>query len=1288
MAWTKDQMRAIELTGKNILVSAAAGSGKTAVLTERVVTHLLQSEQGTENWNVDELLIVTFTKAAAAEMSDRIGQRLQQAIAAELEKEQPDKSLIARLEKQIILLSSASISTIDSFCQKIVKNNFSVLDLDPQFRVANENELLLMQQDVLDELFEAKYNAGDAALERLGERYASDRGDAALYDLVLSIYEKAMNQPFPEAWLEKLAEDFSLPGNTAPHLRDYAKWWQPIMDVLFSGLERAKDEFAVFSQLLEEIDDAKARSKYDAIGERIQFLLNRIAVALSGEWQDIYDAFKDLDNKETGFIRLPGGKMNIDSGLREQLKNANTAVKDVLQNLKKQIVIDPEQLMVQDLQELAQDARGIADLVRDFLHSYAAAKREKNVIDYSDMEHFALTVLLAEGAGAGDLRPSEAALALRRKYKEIMVDEYQDTNEVQDTIVRLIAGENGGNLFTVGDVKQSIYGFRSSEPGLFIDKYERYGEDMTQGESCNELVTLGQNFRSRREILSGVNFVFAQLMQKKPMDIDYDEKAMLNPGESYAYHEPEQGEVMPLSAAMELDIIMESGLETEAAAENAAEDGAENEEDELKSFQLEAQLIADKLKALKNSGYLVFDKHQQDNNGYRPIRWRDMVILLRAVKGKAEILQEIFQANDIPVFASLEGGYFQATEIQVITSLLGVIDNAQQDIPLAAVLYSPIGGFSPEQLAKLRLSGEGKNLYQLLLSAGSAEVQLSPQIKHKTAAFLQRLSQWRRLAQRLGVAELLWHIYQDTGYYDYAGCMPGGLLRQANLRMLITRAREYEESNYRGLFRFLNYLAKIQKMDTDLSMARTLGENEDVVRVMSVHKSKGLEFPVVVLADMAKGFNLQDVSQDVILHKDLGLGLNNIDTVKSVKYPSFARIAVKNKIIQENKAEELRVLYVAMTRAIEKLIMTGRVKNGVKSAEKWCRYHERDSSTLLPGYAVSDGSCYLDWVAMAAARHPGTGDFAPLLGQTPEEYVQALGYMHSAMGSESRWQINLVSASDIKAGNKAEAEEAKLLTAIIKGEKLPVSQKAEAEAAAILDWHYDFRATEALPAKLSVSELKRRFAREQLQAEPPEVSVADGSIREDMEYTYSKPVFLQRLAEERRPKISGAEYGTLMHSVLQHLQLGSAMSRENISSQLDMMVQQEIITREQRKAVSLKQLTGFFASSIGQRMLSARQVWRELPFSRMLPAQAFFPEVQDGNTEIFNQGVIDVLFQEADGGLILLDYKTDWDTETKSVKEKYAIQLSLYAHAIKTIFGQEPTEKYLYMLRDGSVIQG
>ena len=1333
--WTPDQEKAINLDKKNILVSAAAGSGKTAVLVERVVSHLLRNPRTEEDaWDVDRLMVVTFTKAAAAEMSQRISLQLQAKAAAEMAKEKPDMALINRLNRQNIMLSGAAITTIDSFCQKIVKNNFADIDLDPGFRIADENELQLLQQEVLDELIEAKYEAEDADLLMLADKYGSDKGDTALYDIIKKLYGKAVNQPFPEAWLQGLLRFFPEEGQEVKSLQDYGDWWQVVMSELKKGVAEARFYYRAFLKEKNQVDEkefTKVFNRYEECLERADTLIKGAEEALDKGWNAIYAALKPLEETKTSFKGLLGGKVPRPDNAYA-IKKINEAMRDALTSLKDNYVIDDEETMMEDFALLKQDAAALINLALDYGQAYSTAKREKNIADFNDIEHFALQILLSEEATPENPLPSATAMKLRQKYQEIMVDEYQDTNELQDTIVKLIAGDDLGNMFTVGDVKQSIYGFRASEPSLFIQKYETYGKAGDE-EAPQQLITLSRNFRSRKEILSAVNFVFGQIMQKHTMEIEYDDGAMLNPGDPYGYTLPEGEEpkIMPLNQAVELDIINLESEEAEAKEKpqgkkpdsGKAGDEAESEEpeEELQRMEMEAQHIANRLKALQQEGYMVFDPGAPAGQQYRPVRWRDMVILLRSTKNKAEVIQEVLQANGIPVYANTADGYFQATEIQVMTSLLGIIDNAQQDVPLAAVLHSPIVGLDTADMAKLRLLAPKEDLYTALLLANGADSNLAPELKAKLADFLTKLSDWRRMAQRAGVPELLWQLYHDTGYYDYAGCMPGGVLRQANLRMLITRAQEFEATDYRGLFRFLGFIDKMKKMDTDLSMARTLGENENVVRVMTIHKSKGLEFPVVVIADMGKGFNLMDTRDNVLVHKSLGLGLKTVDLEKSISYPSFARLAVKAKMVAESKAEEQRVLYVAMTRAREKLIMVGTVKKMSDAATKWCRYityqdegnldvtAEGQYRQVLPDFAVAGANSYLDWVAMAAARHSDTAKVLSQYGdKSEEEYRQALGHMAAVMGRSmtddtgkkvsAPWRLNVIPASSLQLGSAEAAPDAnELLDKLLQGEAMPASKEAEARIAAILNWQYDFQGTDKVPAKLSVSDLKRRFSGEAQQLETLE---AVSALQEEKSYSFPKPVFVQRQEEQERAQqaeaaeasqkkkksYAGAEYGTLMHNVMQHLELKDGLTARDIKAQLQVMTEREIITRDQQDIVNIYNIQRFLASDIGQRMLHAKKLWRELPFTRMLEADKYYPEACPG-TRIFNQGVIDVLFEEANGDIIILDYKTDRNTDPEVIRDKYKIQLDLYTEAVESIIPAKVKERYLYMLRDGSIVK-
>lgn len=1265
MKWSAEQQNAIDNDKKNILVSAAAGSGKTAVLVERVVSHLLRRPGASGAWSVDRLLVVTFTKAAASEMSQRIRQRLMEAVAAEQKKTSPDKELVAHLERQMVLLSSASISTIDSFCQTVVKNNFSAIDLDPKFRVANENELLLVKQDVMEELFESKYDEGDIYLLRLIDEYGSDKGDDKLYNVIMRLHEQSRNQPFPEKWLRKLSEPFSNNGNK-PERLCRTIWWPILCQELECCLEPA---FIMAREMLEianEFDDDKVKEEFQTLALEHFRLLEAFSTAMqAGEWDKMLEAL------ELKIGSLPRIKKNVDPMVKEEFKVLRDQCKKQIDKLK-EICIDSEENLLGELDALYLDAEALVNVSIDYGRAFQQAKKEKNIIDYSDMEHYALQILTVVNENGDEIIPSETALSLREKYQEIMVDEYQDTNEVQDTIVSMIAGQGNANTFTVGDVKQSIYGFRSSEPGLFLRKYKEYG---VEGNPEGELITLGRNFRSKKEVLSAINYVFAQVMTEKPNQIEYDELAMLNPGEPYGYQEPEEGQAVTDNVELAIITNLDNSDASDFSGKPEAQEGAgDNEEEELTGIAVEAQYISQRLLEIKNSGVMVFDKKCKTNNGYRQVEWRDMVILLRSTSKKADIVQEVLERNGIPAYSSSNSGFFKMTEIMVMRALLSIIDNSQQDIPLAAVLCSPIGCFSPEELVRIRLLKQNGDLYSALLEANSPDAELESSIKAKAYEFVEKLHSWRQLARFQSVPELIWQLYRDTGYYDYVGSMPGGLLRQANLRLLITRAQEFQDTEYRGLFRFLRFIERLESSDNDMALGKTLGENDDVVRIMTIHKSKGLEFPIVVIADMSKGFNSQDLNEDVLIHKELGLGMTCYDIDKSVKYPSFSYQAVRAKLKQEMVAEELRVLYVAMTRAREKLIMVGLESKGkiANKVAKWCRC-ANSTEQLQPSYMLSDVGSYMDWVASAVVRH-SDGKSIASYGDKAIVPVQIIG----AMGADSRWKVDIVDKNTVKGISREAVAENPMLSAIKAGDELPEPAGFD-RIKEKLEWSYDLRGTDVVPSKLSVSELKRKFSSELSQSDEQTAAI-DSSLR----FIFNRPSFIQLKADKLL--MTNSEYGTLMHSVLQHLDLSVTLDYEGIGKQLESMVHREIISEQQKVAVNIASLVDFFATELGCRMTSAVSLWRELPFSRMLKAKDYYPEVQDEEASIFSQGIIDVLFVDNQNKVVLLDYKTDKNTTPEVVREKYHLQLELYKDAVEQLLGMKVDEVYLYMLHNGSVV--
>lgn len=1252
--WTDDQQKAIETNGKDILVAAAAGSGKTAVLVERVISHVLLPEDDPNHWDVDKLLVVTFTQAAAAEMRQRIELQLQKSIEEERVKKNPDEERIVGLERQIILLSNATISTIHSFCQNIIRQNFTILnDFDPSFRVLMDNENEMLKQDVLDKILESYYEEGNSFIVDFAAKYGDDkRGDEAIGEIVLDLHSKACNQLFPGKWLKDIVEPFNINDDTGIFDTIWGR------ELAISISDKLRDGIVTYTHLQELVrNDANEKKILGFLGDRIGDLEKVLRKLEEKSWDDMVNTAAGINWGRWVTIK-------DDKELNEQGKNSHNQVKDSIKKTFEAYEKFTEEMLLEDIREVAVDTQGISQLVQDFMTEYSARKREKNVIDFNDMEHIALKILLDQEAPEGVVKPSSVALEMRDHYQEIMVDEYQDTNEVQDAIIRLVAGDNSGKIFTVGDVKQSIYRFRSAEPALFQNLYKEYN---TGANPQNELICLSKNFRSRKEILDGVNYIFGQCMTEAAMDIEYDDRAVLHDGLEYG--KPDNGKVLePIIEIMLVDIPDKKSV----AAQFASDD---EDEEPVTDMQLEANMIAKRLREIHDSGVMVYDKEYEENNHYRPITWKDMVILSHALKGeRSNTLMKSLQDNSIPAYSMKGDGYFDTVEIRIMTALLSVIDNARQDIPLAAVLHSPIVGLTEAELAKLRLNCPEGDFFDVLLAVNSPEKRMGVKLKSRIAKFLQQLSEWRRLSRQVSVSELIWQLYRDTGYYDFVGGLPGGLIRQANLRSLITHAEEFQATDYKGLFRFLQFIKRMRDMENDLEVARTLGESEDVVRIMTIHKSKGLEFPVVVVAGMQKKFNTMDSSGDVIASKKLGLGIKRTDLDTFQRYNTISSMAVSESIRRESIAEELRVLYVAMTRAREKLILTGFVRNVEKSMEKWCGAADSGSGQLSKS-TLHRARNFLDWVMPAVVRHPKLADEMGFRGERG----------HVTMGLNSRWTYSTYLATELKSDMKQEGEITDQLKLISNGETLPVS--VEGNIAQRLNWQYDFGGTSDVPGKLSVTELKRRFSVEL--DDDGAISLSElPQIAGQQEYSFPEPSFVkkQQLGNVTKKFLTGAEYGTLMHNVMQHIDVNGKLTMKGIAQQLDDMATQGIISAEQKPAVNLKQVCGFFKTDIGKRFLAAKQCWRELPFSRMLKAADFYPEVTDDSAEIFIQGVIDVLFQEQDGRYVILDYKTDRDTDEESARERYRLQLFLYSQAVEALLGVKVAERYLYMLRDGKII--
>lgn len=1257
--WTAEQLSAISARDCNLLVSAAAGAGKTAVLVERIIQKILDPRDPAD---IDRLLVVTFTKAAAQEMRDRISS----AISRELN----NNPVSRHLNRQLALLNRASLTTLHSFCLDVLRQYFYRIDLDPAFRVADDTEAALMRLEALDDVFEACYEAGDSDFLSLVDAYSGDRSDAYLQEMVLKLYEFAVSQPWPAQWLAGLAalyrqaEGAPLEGH--PWGRSLLNWMELQLEGCLTKVKKAVIMAGSPGGPAVYLENLQADN----------ILLNDLLTAVRHSWEN---AWRTFSGGEFGKLRRCADK-TVDEYLKSEVRKLRDDVKKTVSGMKNSFFSRAPVELSGELQLVAPLVETLVRLTAEFTEKYQAAKSSKGLVDFADLEHYCLKILLDTGASPDTPIPSAAALEIRARFTEILVDEYQDINAVQETILHLIsrAAPEAPNRFMVGDVKQSIYRFRLADPSLFMEKYRNYPR-LQDGPNLG--IDLTMNFRSRAEVIDAVNFVFRQLMSARVGEISYDHKAELVCGAGYA-SPPDSVSIG--AGPVELYLLERNmpGPAEEDYAENTPEDiDVEISDDspeavpedlqEMDAIQREARLIAARIARMVSGRpgkgqpeFYVFDK----NCGYRPVQYRDIVILLRATRNNANTFMQAFRERGIPAYADLSSGYFAATEVETVLSLLKVIDNPRQDIPLAALLRSPIVGLNAAELAAVRLHTRSADFYEAVrLSALAGETSTDL----KLARLLNNLEKWRTMARQESLADLIWHLYKETGYYAYVGGMPGGSQRQANLRALYDRAGQYEATNFRGLFRFLRFVEKFQDTGFDLGAARAIGENEDVVRIVSIHKSKGLEFPVVFVAGLGKQFNTMDLKQKAVLHKELGLGLPVVDLELRYAYPTIAHAAITKKMHLELLAEEMRILYVALTRAREKLVLVGSVRDLVKSAGRWCENLEC-SGWELPDTVLAGAKSYLDWLGPAIARHPGGQELRSLAGceTQPAAVIQ---------NDPSAWLVSV--RPDLEQGlsePEINVNQAHLLDQVRRGEPVPAEDNFLELLDRRLNWQYAYHSMVGKPAKATVTELKRRFAdldSEETDSAPAHSShLAPGSLR---------PHFLRRASG-----LSAAERGSVMHLFMQHLDFAGDLTLAGLKNLVSQMVQKELLALEQGAFVDLNGVTVFLASPLGRRVLQASEVRRELPFTMALPAWQVYSDIPDDFTEtIIVQGVIDCLIDEGDG-LVLIDYKTDAvaETDAQQAVSRYAGQLNLYTRAVETILQKPVKEKYLYFFSLGRAI--
>lgn len=1203
MAWTNEQQAAIDSRGQTLLLSAAAGSGKTAVLVERIIRRLLDKEYPID---ITELLVVTFTKAAAAEMRDRIGTALMKALS---------ETKDSRVERQLALLPSAQISTLHAFCQHVIRKYFYTIDLDPAFSIAGEEELNLLRRQVLEDVFLSYYEDDEKAsiLYPLADMFGSDRGDDILMDTVSRMYTYARSLAWPEHWLKEAARAYDVAPDA---VIDDMVWAGPIKDAVRRILE---EDAHLYDGVLYHLRQREAFAPACDTFVAEQAALRQAAQARS--WNDLSRFVRAIDFPRLKSLRKLS---DDDKAVWERCKKVRDDVKkDVIKTLQSVYFSATPEEWLDGMRAMKPVMDGLVTLTLDFAKAYGAAKKEKGWIDFSDLEHFCLQILLAPDASPEHPVPSAAAEELRSQYEEVFIDEYQDTNGVQELITRLVSGED--NRFMVGDIKQSIYRFRLADPTLFLEKYQSFSRDEKAVQRC---IDLGRNFRSVPVVLDAVNAVFSRAMTAEAAGMDYGEREKL-----YAGRQAPDDERW-IGGPVEVDIVPTPS--------------DEEDDDGSTAFEKECRFIAGRIGELLASGRMAARK----DGTLEPLSYRHIVVLLRSMAGKADVLIQALQEGGIPSYAEQSGGYFAAVEVQVMLALLRCIDNPEQDLAMAAVLRSPLVGLDETALAGVRLAGDG-TLWQNL-PAFVASLPDGVDEKEDLQQFMAAFDSWRTYSRRHGVAELLQRLYDDTAYVDFVGAMPGGDVRQANLKALYDRARQYEEAGFRGLFRYLQLMDKMKEDGLDLAPAKVVSEKEDVVRIMSIHKSKGLEFPVVFVADMGKAFNRRDTQDQILFHNRLGIGLKQYDPEWRMSYPTLIWSGIAAQLRWEGTAEEERILYVAMTRARDQLILTGHSSHIDRDWQRW-------TSHLNPAQAKS----YFDWVMPAA--------LAPFGAKADADYARP-----GAAWQDAVWQVRIAKAVPAGTVEEGAYDGEPRLEALRRGDLTgtPVPSWLDEQ----LSWQYAYPQAVRTAAKFSVSEVKRRYQElhsDELQDEAalsvPAAAVIPPAPGEDDAFAALPPW----LAGEEAA-VSGAQRGTALHKALQYITPAADQTTATLRREIDAFVRQGLLSREEAKLVYVPVLAAFCQSDIGRRMAESPELHREYPFTVLLAGGDPLPETETGE-QILIQGVIDCLFRE-DDAWILVDYKSDRLETADAFRRRYAVQLALYKRAVEQITHRPVEETYIYSL--------
>jgi ATP-dependent helicase/nuclease subunit A len=1232
MKWNLNQQKVIDTRDKNILVSAAAGSGKTAVLVERIITLIRDNEESLESF-----LIVTFTNAAAAGMKQKIQKALYKALETESNK---------HIRTQLNQLNKANISTIHSFCIDVLRKNFHVLGIDPNFRIGDPNECQILLTDSIDEVLERAYTEKNDDFVQLVECFTSNRSDSELVDIVKDMYYFIQSFPNPLEWLEKSVDMLKL---TKEELEN-SDWMNLILENVITFLEGAR----------ESLEDCKTICKEDggplAYIDAILADLDNVEVlksSLDKSFEDFINNLYSMSHPRLASIRGKA-KEELDEQKIEEVKQIRDEYKKIIDSIKKLIQNRSIEEFADDISYMQAPMRALYELVKELCFEFSEKKAEKAIVDFNDVEHFALEALSNE----------DIAEVYMNKFKFIFVDEYQDSNQIQESLISKIKREN--NMFMVGDSKQSIYKFRLADVSLINSKMENYKIDCEHPEEINQRIDLNHNYRSRKEILNATNYIFEKIMSKELGEINYDKSVFLNVGMEFESNAED---------FVELNIIDTSLTELNRSANDDTEDFELSNEYEIYKLKYDNQAELDSQDEYSNQGelgmeieamgtaeaeaffavnkikeLLTQETFHPKTSEFKPIEYKDIVILLRSVSNWSSIFEEIFFNEGIPFYSDTGTGYFETIEIEIMVNFLKLIDNIRQDIPLLSIMRSPIGKFTTQELIEIRIkSPKTAFIDALYLYKNTGTDKLSEKIRN----FIDLIEKYKKESRYIKLNDLIWSMLIETDYYYFVAALPNGKMRQANLRLLTDKAHEYEKTSMTGLYNFLRYIDKLKVSKGDEATAKILGENDNVVRLMTIHKSKGLEFPVVILCGLGKKFNMMDVSKNILKHKTYGIAPKYINPKLRIYKETLPRLALKNVTKLESLSEEMRVLYVALTRAVDKLILCATVKGVDKRAKKWKRKTSH--------FNLYSSNSYLDWICSALYNHKDAQVLRELVGEDNCDIKTDI--------FESSWHINILSLSDIKFDVKDANINKELKISEIKGFAHQNNSESADEIDRRLSYKYKYQKSVNVPTKLSVTDIKSLNN--------------DTKNIENVKYNIPKladiPMF-----KEKSIEFTKAEIGTITHYVMQHLNINVMLNINEITNQVNKMVENMLLSSEEASVVNIKQILDYFESDIGRRMLKSDTIKREIPFVMKKPAKDVIKALSEDDN-ILIQGIIDCYFYE-DDDIVLVDYKTDavhdnidLEKSIELIKARYTAQILAYKEALETLTKRRVKEAYLYL---------